>query len=109
MLSVENHAHSRTISRGDVTAAANLVEVHQVPRGGFSLRLLAQMSFGLAFICPQEISPERPKIPAVARHDRCRKLAAIEHGGHRAGEASSILVMEESYKKCGLPIAHHDT
>jgi hypothetical protein len=62
-----------------------------------------------AFICPQEISPERPKIPSVARHDRCPELATVEHGGHRAGEAGSVPVVEEGDKKSGLPIAHHDT
>jgi hypothetical protein len=69
---------------------------------------LRTMSFSSVFICPQEISPERTEVPSVTRHDRYLERAAIEHGGHQAGEAGSVSVMEESHKQSGLPIAHHD-
>jgi hypothetical protein len=65
--------------------------------------------FSSTFVCPYEISPQRPNIRSVARGDRIPERAAIEHGGHHAGEGGSVLVMEESHEKPGLPIAHHDT
>lgn len=81
-----------------------------VPSSGLSPCLLRHdVVFSSAFICPQEIDPERPKVPSVASRDRSPELAAIEHGGHHAGEAGSVSVMEESHEESGLPIAHHDT